>query len=74
MKRFWKYQVRYRLARRLIHAGLWVMPPGRYKDDLLGCLWALYDKVMSETLMQQEPLGEEFKQVLEKHRWDLYAR
>lgn len=44
---FWKYQVRYRLARRLIHIGLFVMPDGRYKDDLLARLWSLYDKVVA---------------------------
>jgi hypothetical protein len=49
MQRFWKLHIRYRVARRLIHIGLFVMPEGRYKDDLLGCLWALYDKVAAET-------------------------
>jgi hypothetical protein len=44
MRQFWKFNVRYRLARRLIHAGLWVMPEGRYKSELLACLWLLYDK------------------------------
>lgn len=46
MARFWKYQVRYRLARRLIHIGLFVMPNGRYKDDVLASLWSLYDEVV----------------------------
>jgi hypothetical protein len=45
MRRFWKYQVRYRLARRLIHIGLFVMPPGRYKAELMERLWELYDEV-----------------------------
>jgi hypothetical protein len=49
MERFWQYQVRYRFARRLIHMGLFVMPEGRYKDDLVDSLWALYDKVAAVT-------------------------
>jgi hypothetical protein len=48
MKRWWRYKVRYRLARRLIHTGLWVMPEGRYKDALVGYLWMLYDQVLAE--------------------------
>ena len=46
MQSFWKYQIRYRLARRLIHIGLFVMPEGRYKTELVDGLWALYDRVM----------------------------
>ena len=38
-RRFWKYQVRYRLARRLIHMALFVLPHGRYKAELLEKLW-----------------------------------
>lgn len=45
MARFWKYEIRYRLARRLIHIGVFVMPAGRYKTDLVAALWDLYDKV-----------------------------
>ena len=48
MRQFWRYKVRYRLARRLIHMGLWVMPEGRYKDALVGYLWMLYDQVAAE--------------------------
>jgi hypothetical protein len=48
MKRFWELNVRYRLARRLIHVGLFVMPEGRYKTELLDSLWDLYDKVAAE--------------------------
>lgn len=47
MKSFWKYQIRYRLARRLIYAGLFVMPEGRYKTNLINSLWSLYDEVMA---------------------------
>lgn len=46
MRRFWKYQIRYRIARRLIYAGIFVMPNGRYKDNLVNGLWSLYDEVM----------------------------
>lgn len=46
VQRFWKYQVRYRLARRLIHMALFVMPAGRYKAELLERLWELYDDVL----------------------------
>lgn len=45
----WKYQVRYRLARRLIHVGLFVMPEGRYKTNLMNALWDLYDAVATAT-------------------------
>jgi hypothetical protein len=47
MKDFWKYQIRYRLARRLLMAGLFVLPPGRYKAELLERLWDLYDEVVA---------------------------
>lgn len=47
MREFWKYQIRYRIARRLIHAGLFVMPPGRYKAELLERLLELYDDVVA---------------------------
>lgn len=47
MRRFWKIQVRYRLARRLIHLGLFVMPEGRYKIELIDSLWTLYDRVVA---------------------------
>jgi hypothetical protein len=47
LSKFWKYQVRYRLARRLIYAGLFVLPNGRYKDEVLAGLWRLYDEVMA---------------------------
>ncbi len=43
----WKHQIRYRLARRLIYMGLFVMPPGRYKAELLERLWELYDDVVA---------------------------
>lgn len=46
VRRFWKYQIRYRLARRLIYFGIFVMPEGRYKDNLVDSLWSLYDEVM----------------------------
>jgi hypothetical protein len=49
MKSFWRYQIRYRLARRLIHMGLWMMPEGRYKDDMINGLWDLYDRVFAQT-------------------------
>lgn len=45
----WKYQIRYRLARRLIYAGLFVMPQGRYKTNLLNAMWDLYDAVVAST-------------------------
>lgn len=54
MQRFWRLQIRYRLARRLIHVGLWIMPEGRYKDGLMAALWALYDQVVTTTQLRQE--------------------
>jgi hypothetical protein len=53
VRRFWNVQIRYRLARRLIHTALWVMPEGRYKSELLACLWFLYDKVAVEVATAQ---------------------
>jgi len=49
MQSFWKYQIRYRLARRLIHAALFVMPPGIYKAELIESLWQLHDRVVAVT-------------------------
>jgi hypothetical protein len=46
--KFWRYHVRYRIARQLIHMGLWIMPNGRYKDALIGYLWMLYDQVIAD--------------------------
>ncbi len=42
MANFWRYQVRYRLARLMIHAGLRVMPRGVAHTELcsLLCWWA----------------------------------
>jgi hypothetical protein len=54
MTRFWEYQVRYRLARRLIYAGIFVMPEGRYKDNLVNSLWSLYDEVMASAFTNGE--------------------
>lgn len=45
MRQFWKYQVQYRTAKGLMDAGLWLMPSGRYKTELLGVLWQLRAKV-----------------------------
>ena len=39
IKSFWRYQIRYRLARLLIHVGLKVMPPGRARRELNAVLW-----------------------------------
>ncbi len=36
---------RYRIARTLIHLGIFIMPDGRYKTEMLDALWALYFKV-----------------------------
>lgn len=40
MSNFWKYQIRYRVARWMIHAGLFIWPPGRGKAELMDMLWA----------------------------------
>lgn len=40
IKRFWNYQVRYRIARAMIHAGLRVWPPGRGKSEVVNLLWS----------------------------------
>lgn len=39
MSNFWRYQVRYRAARWLIHAGLHIWPTGRGKAEVLDLLW-----------------------------------
>lgn len=39
MNRFWKYQVRYRIARAFVHLGLHMMPPGRAKNEIMLLLW-----------------------------------
>lgn len=41
MRRF-----RYRIARELIHIGLMIMPPSRFKDELLAVMYALHRKVL----------------------------
>ena len=46
MERFWKYQVRYRIARWLMHLGLSIMPPGRAKTEVLALLGAWGRHVM----------------------------
>lgn len=48
MKAFWKYQVRYRLARALIHTGLWMWPSGRAKIEVSTALWGWRSKVDRE--------------------------
>lgn len=45
MSRFWKYQIRFRLARWMIHAGLLIWPPGPSKDEVLALLTQWSDKV-----------------------------
>jgi hypothetical protein len=45
MNRFWKYQIRFRLARWMIHAGLWIWPPGTAKNEVLELLRAWSEKV-----------------------------
>ncbi len=37
--------IRYAVARQIIHLGLAVMPPGRFKTELLVALWSLRAKV-----------------------------
>ncbi len=39
MANFWNYQIRYRIARWMIHAGLMIWPPGRGKSEVLDLLW-----------------------------------
>lgn len=39
-------KMRYRVARFLMHAGLRIMPPSRYKTELIGELDKLYLKVI----------------------------
>jgi len=38
--------LRYRVSRFLIHLGLTLMPPGRYKGRLLEVLWSLHEEVL----------------------------
>jgi hypothetical protein len=40
-----KRHIRYRVSRALIHFGIWLMPEGRYKSELLDVLWQLHDRV-----------------------------
>jgi hypothetical protein len=45
MIQFWRYQIRYRVARWLMHAGLFVWPPGPAKAEIMEILWAWRDHV-----------------------------
>lgn len=53
----WHY--RHQLARLMIHAGLRVMPPGRFKQQLLAALWDLRwrveDEVRTQTILWKRP-------------------
>lgn len=49
MKTFWRYHIRYRFARYLMLAGLWMWPPGTARDEVLTALYDWSDK-MKQTL------------------------
>jgi hypothetical protein len=34
MRNFWKFQIRYRLARHLLQLAMWMFPPGKAKSEL----------------------------------------
>lgn len=38
--------IRYRIARHIIHFGLWLMPDSRYKREVLAMLWQHHDHVV----------------------------
>lgn len=40
-----KLHIRYRVSRFLVHLGIWLMPEGRYKSELLNVLWQLHERV-----------------------------
>lgn len=42
-----KLHIRYRVSRALIHFGIWLMPEGRYKLELLDVLWQLHERVVA---------------------------
>ena len=55
MRRFWTYQVRYRLARWLIHTGLRVWPPGQGKAEVMTLLWDWRNDVEATLRMRATP-------------------
>lgn len=46
--RFWRYHIRYRLARAMIHLALKIWPPGRGRDEVTEFLWVWRSKVTAE--------------------------
>ncbi len=47
------WNARYWLSRWAMTFGLWVMPRGRYRDELLDRIYALRDKVIVEVLVHR---------------------
>ena len=55
MHSFWRVQIRYRLARALIHVGLFVWPPGRAKAEIMELLWEWRWRVEDELAANKAP-------------------
>ena len=47
------WRLRYQIARALIHAGLRVMPPSRYRRELNAALWTLGLRVQATVAAHQ---------------------
>lgn len=58
LKVFWSIHVRYRVARWLIHIGLFVWPPGRAKAEIMEMLWAWRHEIDATLEGRRAALGE----------------
>ena len=51
------WRLRYWLAQGLISAGLWVLPRGRYRDELLDAMYGLRDRVIDDVLAYRKAVA-----------------
>ena len=51
------WRTRYWLAVGLLSAGLWVLPRGRYRDELLDAMYGLRDRVIDDVLAYRKAIA-----------------
>ncbi len=54
--RFWRYHIRYRLARAMINLALKIFPPGRGRDEVTELLLGWRSKVIAEVAANIGPV------------------